>query len=371
MKNRKPQELPSSLRSIDIKAVLRKRGVYLTQKRNQELKDMAMPIAREMLKGKKVVQKVEDRKHPTYTNEQINEYWEKQIHIVDVIEAQFENKLHQFINQITKGVLSHLDEYVATEKAFKKYGTKDYFDDNEEQLLTKAQLDFRPLLENVAVLAGTEANKLIGETDPYIIYNYRQQIEKNVAKFTQSMIDTDRQHLTDIIVNGLKDGRSVPEIRSEIEKAFNDYNKMQAQRITRTEVIRASNQASLDAFLQSGVVEGKQWVTYGAVDECAEYDGKIETLGGSFYSSDNEFADGDPPLHPNCKCVLIPIVEKAEKTYRPENKQLLAKIQDLEAQVDKRTKEYKQLKELRADDQVYLTALERHLGLDDEPPAKD
>ena len=85
---------------------------------------------------------------------------------------------------------------------------------------------------------------------------------------------------------------------------------MQAERIARTEVIRASNQASLDAYIQSGVVEGKQWITFGATDECEQYDGKIEyDLEGKFYSSDNEFQDGDPPLHPNCRCVLVPIVK--------------------------------------------------------------
>lgn len=370
MKTRKPNEVPPSLKSIDIKAILRKRGVYLIQRRNQELKEMALPIVREMRKNKgKAPEVVEDRKHPVFTNDQINEYWQKQIHVVEVVEKQFESKLNQFIDNITKGVLAHLDEFVATEKSIKKYN-KDYFDDNEDALLTKAQLDFRPLLENVAVLAGTEANKLIGVSDPYVIYNYRQQIEKNVDKFTQSLIDTDKEHLTNIIVDGIKQGRSVPEIRSEIEKSFEEYNKNQAQRITRTEVLRVSNQASLDSFKQSGVVEGKQWVTYGAVDECAAYDGKIETLTGSFYSSDNEFQDGDPPLHPNCKCVLIPIVEKGEKTYQPDNSKLLEQIKELEGRIDKRTKAYKELKAKASDDKVYIKSLEQFLGLSDEPNSK-
>jgi SPP1 gp7 family putative phage head morphogenesis protein len=122
------------------------------------------------------------------------------------------------------------------------------------------------------------------------------------------MLDTDREHLTNIITHGLEDGKSVPEIRKEIETTFDQYSRNQAQRITRTEVIRVSNQSALDAYERSGIVEGKQWVTFGAIDECAAYDGEIETLDGKFYSDTTEFKDGDPPLHPNCKCVLVPIV---------------------------------------------------------------
>jgi SPP1 gp7 family putative phage head morphogenesis protein len=177
------------------------------------------------------------------------------------------------------------------------------------------------------------------------------------------MLSTDKDHLINIINHGIEDGKSVPEIRNIIEEDFNVYSKNQAQRITRTEVIRTSNQATLDAYEQSGVVEGKQWLTAGAVDECAEYDGQIESLDGNFYSDTSDFADGDPPLHPNCRCVLLPVLV-GEKSYVPkENKALRDRIVELESIVDKRTKAYrdlkKQFKEKEADDAVYIKALEK------------
>jgi hypothetical protein len=50
----------------------------------------------------------------------------------------------------------------------------------------------------------------------------------------------------------------------------------------------------------------------------------------------------------------------------PASKELYEKIEELEGKVDKRTKAYKELQSLKADDEVYIKSLEKHLGVDDE-----
>lgn len=366
---RKPNEVPASLKTIDYKALLRKRGIFDMQIKNKGMKDLALPLAREMLKTtKKAPTPKEPQKYAHFTNEEALAYWEKQIHIVEILEKRFDLKVQQFITKVVNGFLVHLDSEIATEKAIVAKG---YFDDNEDDFLTTAQLDFTPILNDQAILAGQEAYKLIGSDDVYTPFKLRETIAENVRKFTQSMLDTDQETLINIINNGLKDGKSVPEIRGAIESSFENITKSQAQRITRTEVLRASMQATVDAYEQSGVVEGKQWLTAGAVDECADYEGKIEALDGSFYNDTSEFADGDPPLHPNCKCVLLPVLigEKGYQIDAQKNVKLLReRIVQLESQVDKRTKAYKDIKEKSADDKVYIKNLEKYLGLEDESP---
>lgn len=307
---RKPTEIPSSLKGLNIEAILRKRGIYLKQWENQETKKQLIPVAEKILKtGKKSKKEApKPQKYAHFSDEVAQAYWQKQIRIVDVIEARFEKKVEQFVNKIVSEFLKHLDTEVNNEKSMKKFSAKGYFDELEEDLLVQAGIDFTPLLMDQAVLAGQEAYKLIGVDDIYLPDKLRAKVERNVAKFTQSMLDTDRDTLVNIISNGLSDGKSVPEIRSAIEASFDTISKNQAQRITRTEVLRVSNQASLDAYEQSGVVEGKQWLTAGAVDECEQYDGQIVTLSKNFYGADNEFQDGDPPLHPNCRCVILPVL---------------------------------------------------------------
>ena len=234
-------------------------------------------------------------------------------------------------------------------------------------MLVQAQLDFVPLLDSVAVTAGNNANKLLGLDTPYLGFNYHDEIVKNVAKFTSSMLDTDRMKLVDIISNGIQNGNSIPEIRGMITEAFDNISKTQAQLISRTEVMRTSNQAAKDAWEQSGVVDAYQWLTAGAVDECADYEGEVRAANDTngFYDVANDFQDGDPPLHPNCKCVLIPIVV-GTKAYESDNTNLYDRIVELETQVDKRTKEFRELKDLQADNQAYIKALENLIGEGDE-----
>jgi SPP1 gp7 family putative phage head morphogenesis protein len=361
---RKLTEVPASLKNINLEAMLRSRGIYMKQRINREAKELVTPMAKAILNSKK--KKVEPQIYAHFSNQDALDYWEKQIHIVEILEKRFDLKVQQFITKMVDNFLNHLDTEI-TEKNLNKYRAKGYFDDNEDDLLVKAQLDFTPLLIDQAVLAGQEALRLINSKDIYTPYELRAQIAENVAKFTQSMLETDRQTLIDIIKDGIDTGKSIPEIRGMIQTSFSDISKKQAQVITRTEVLRASNQAALDAYKQSGVVEGKQWLTAGATDECAQYEGQIESLDGSFYSDTTQFKDGDPPLHPNCRCVLLPVLISEGKIYTPSNEGLKQYVAELESQVDKRSKEFKKLKQLKQDDEVYIKSLEKYLGVADEP----
>lgn len=355
MNKRKPSEIPASLKTIDVKSILRSRGVYLQQKVNREMKAAAIPMARKLIQGKKK----EAERYLHFSNEEAIAYRQKQIHIIEVIEKRFELKVQQFVTKIVNGFLAHLESEIAVNKVLKStFKAKDFFDDSEDDFLATAQLDFTPLLVDQAVLAGQEALKLIHSDDVYTPYDLRKRIAQNVNKFTQSMLDTDKQKLIDILLAGVEEGQSVPEIRGAIEADFDNISKMQAEVITRTEVSRVSNQGALDAWKQSGLVEGKQWVTQGAIDECADYDGQVESLDGNFYSDTTEFADGDPPLHPNCRCGTIPVLLEENKSYIPDTKILRERIIELESQIDKRTKEFRELKKLKADDEIYIKALE-------------
>lgn len=375
--------LPKSLQHIEVKSLLRQRGIYMKQRQNIELKEATKHLIEKIVKdhqarGKIIsVQKaleILNKKsseysppvHAKFTPDEIMDYYHKQIHDVQVIEKHFDSAVQKFLLYVHKTVIDKMEIEIegqksikAQKKAFEGFKAKDVFDDNEDEFLAEAQLDFTPLLENLSVIAGQDAYKMVGIKDPYLTSRaLKDRIAANVSKFTKSMLDTDRQHIIDVITNGIEGGQSVLDIRTSLMDDL-DFTKMQSTRITRTEVLRTSVQSAKDGWEQSGVVEGVQWVTAGATDECADYEGQIETLDSSFYSSDNEFQDGDPPLHPNCQCVLIPIVVgNEEKTMILDRQAFRDRIKELEALVDKRTKAYKQIKEEHADDKVYIKALE-------------
>ena len=104
--------IPPSLKSIDIKTVLRKRNVYTQQQINQNLKNQYIGVAKEILARKNKKKTVEPEKHHQFTNEQVQSYWEKQIRIIEVLEQRFEKKIEQFIGKVVDGFLDHLDQEV-------------------------------------------------------------------------------------------------------------------------------------------------------------------------------------------------------------------------------------------------------------------
>ena len=392
-RSRRPNEVPKSLRHIEVKALLRRRGVYLRLKQNKELKDALKPLigkiideyqkrgqkisavkAAEILASRNKSDGYQPPAHTKFGSDEIMDYYQKQIHSIEVVEDHFDKAIIKFLVYVNAKIVDKLEAEIEAQKslkakrlAYKKWSTKDVFDDNEADFEAQAQLDFTPLLDNLGVIAGQDAYKLVSINDPYLQSRaLKSLISNNVTKFTKSMLETDRSHISDIITNGIEQGQSVVDIRNALTSDETlSFTKMQSTRITRTEVSRTSIQSSIDAWQQSGVVEGVQWITAGADDECADYEGQIESLDGNFYSDTTEFADGDPPLHPNCRCSLIPIVIGGEERF-VNHDMYKKRISELEARLDKRTKGYKELKTEKVDDKVYIKSLEKYLGISDE-----
>lgn len=303
----KTNKIPASLKTINLEHVLRRQGWYEKQTAWQETMKLARPMARKMIAKRKA--EIVVNPHDTLSAQQITDYVEKQIHLIHIIQDKFDTKLQQFIAKMVDGFLANLETEIAHTKSIKNKDDS-YFADNESDLQTQAQLDFSPLLNDLATLAGAEALQLIGSKEIYLPFDFKKIIAANIEKFTQSMIDTDRETLINIVSDGIANGESTAAIRGAIQADFENITKSQATRVTKTEVSRISNQSAIDAWKQSGVVEGLQWTVVSPVDECADYDGQIRSIDDTsgFYDVQNDFQDGDPPLHPNCECQLIPIV---------------------------------------------------------------
>lgn len=366
--SRSLKHVPPALAHLNVEQMLRKRKIFTVRNANKELKESVKPLIRKMLNGKKKTTPEEPRLHSQFSNEQVNSYYQKQMNVVDVMEGRFEKAVEAYIGKIERDTMNNLEQEISSMKGLKApLKSKQFFD--EKNLLLEAQLDLYPVLMEEVILAGQEAFRLIGSEDVYIPFKLREVVRGNVAKFAQSMLDTDQQTITDLITDGIDDGSTITEIRDSIQSRFKEITRIQAERVTRTEVLRASNMAAEDAFIQSGVVEAKQWlVAPGAEAKCLQYAGKIVKLKGNFYEADDSgFQDGNPPLHVHCRCVIIPIVIGAtayKQDITNEISGLQDKIGELESQVDKRTKAFKQLKAMSTDDKAYILSLEKLVGKD-------
>lgn len=126
--------------------------------------------------------------------------------------------------------------------------------------------------------------------------NYSDRIWHNKAVLERK--------LTKTIQQGIIKGEDIKSMVATIEHDMNvQYHN--AQRLVRTEVNHIYNQAANDSYQQGGIEKYR----YVAVLDnktskiCRETDGK------TFNVSDYQPGVNAPPLHPNCRCTTIPVVE--------------------------------------------------------------
>lgn len=353
-----PGQMPADLQNIDVQRVFRKRKLYTKLEQHQVLREKAKKLAEKIIKDrqKPVVKEVEQeveapREHAVFSNDKVWEYWAKQIAITEIREGQFKNRLEKIIQDIKEETLSN---YPETQP---KHYQKALVD--EDKYIVRAEFDLLPILRDTVAEAGIEALILINADEPYIP-DVDDEIKRQIRKFATSMLSTEQDKMAEIIAQGLKEGKSIPEIRRAMSAEFDNLTRVQSERITRTEVLKANNFGAVDAWEQSGLVEGKQWLTAedDRVDpECARYNGKIIGLKDYYTKTEYDTVD-EPPLHPNCRCTVLPIVKATERL----GKEFKERIADLEAQLDKRTKEYRDFKteatEKQLSDEKYIKGLE-------------
>lgn len=136
-------------------------------------------------------------------------------------------------------------------------------------------------------------------------------INTTAGEFIKGINDVTLKRLRETLSEGVKNGEGVDDLKSRVEEVFDASKGVRAEIIARTEVLRASNFATVESYKQSGVVKGKEWLT--ALDErvdeniCKPMDGQVVPL-------DKEFKDGEgfpidyPPAHPGCRCTTIPVI---------------------------------------------------------------
>ena len=153
----------------------------------------------------------------------------------------------------------------------------------------------------------------------------RKYLKENPIKFADSVNELTNEKLRATLSEGIAKGESVFNLSKRVEVVFEEAKKSRAQMIARTETSRAMNFATLDAYKQSGLVVRKEWLTAG--DErtcqfCNPMNGKTVAISDEYFEKGGSFEGDDggtlkfnysniehPPLHPSCRCTLIPVVE--------------------------------------------------------------
>jgi HK97 family phage portal protein len=121
------------------------------------------------------------------------------------------------------------------------------------------------------------------------------------------------------IGEGVTNGESLNKLSKRVEQTYSDARGYRAERIAKTESGRASNLAAQQTYFENGYSETQWFTNPGACDFCQTMAATTKEIGkpylgvGDVLTTDTgaqmaiDYTDiSTPPLHPNCKCSIVP-----------------------------------------------------------------
>ena len=214
-------------------------------------------------------------------------------------EVEFKQILAKFFQRQKRLVLNNLRKLP---KGIHKKDDIDYilFSINEEniELINISRSAFQKFLKNGVLIANHD----IGESIDFNLVAEHSEgfIKARLEKYVKEVNEETALKLSESLKAGLEAGESIESLRKRVEEYYDSAEQYRSMRIARTESAEVMNRGIVETFKEAGV-EKLEWLSQpDACELCAELDGKIETIGGSF--GDNTFGDKmeNPPLHCNC-----------------------------------------------------------------------
>jgi HK97 family phage portal protein len=153
-------------------------------------------------------------------------------------------------------------------------------------------------------------------------------LEDYVPKFTEKLTSTTRKDLQAVLLKAQLEGWSVPKLKDELKRVFNNYADNRVEMIARSEVVRSSNAGAKMSYKDGGITE-LEWMD---TDDrrtcpfCRKLDGKRIGI-DQFFLKVGETIEADnengktvrykntyeniqyPPIHPMCRCALLPVID--------------------------------------------------------------
>ena len=161
------------------------------------------------------------------------------------------------------------------------------------------RVDLRSMVE------GKQVEVVFSDSDALIARKLQPNVEAWLQEVTRAMSQTTLQRAKTIVRNGRAEGLTVGQLTSALRTTLVAYGRPRAEMVARSATIWNYNEGAQESYKESGVAVKEWMVTADDVlcDECAAMDGKQELIGGAF-----EGGIEHPPLHPSCRCALLPVV---------------------------------------------------------------
>lgn len=233
-------------------------------------------------------------------------------------ERNYKKKMKPILEEQHKEALNNLE--VLAGKDITKAQQKLFDDAAYDKLLLEA---LTPVLEDLGEKQGALALQFAGDDEGEFILNarYRKYVEQRTGKMAQNFNNETIDKLNKTLAEGIQAGENLDKLRKRVDEVYGKAERYRTLRVARTETLNASNEATNEAYRQTGYVKGKEWyVNPDACDLCTPFEGKTIGLDDTYVKEGESYEDAagevhentyddidSPPLHPNCRCTILPV----------------------------------------------------------------
>lgn len=215
-----------------------------------------------------------------------------------------ENKLQMEAQPIINSIFADLADQIQKKKILEGEGGKpDRIDSIKvkhlSQLNALLKKSMRELYKDSALMARMEINKA-QFTEPLPSDLFLEFLEKESFQYVGDWEYQISKKVRMELMNSIKDGRSLSATIAEMDTKAKQWAEESLERYARTKYTDVMNRARVEEFEKSGVVQGYQ---YSAI-----LDGRTTAICQGLHGK--KFKSGTepiPPLHFNCRSLLIPI----------------------------------------------------------------
>jgi len=245
-------------------------------------------------------------------------------HPTNFINEPFVGAMKEYYESVLETVLTGFDRDMKSVKSPADDYMSAWFDMQEwnKELWLKSE----PFIRYTMVAGGEKALKQVA-LDARVFEPINPGVTKALSEHRYGMVNgvnsTIVKNLREKLAAGMEASESLRDLRDRVQEVFVGLGNYGAERIARTETIWAWNEGAKQGYKQSGVVEKLQWVSSGdqrSCDFCLDMDGAIIGIDNSFFDKGDSYEVNDreldfeyekidhPPLHPNCRCCIVPVI---------------------------------------------------------------
>lgn len=178
----------------------------------------------------------------------------------------------------------------------------------------------KPHIQGAAIITGEQASSDLISGFSFDVTNttFLEEVDKRALKFAKDVTQTTLSELEPKIKTVLKRGGNTEQVREAIQGVFDKTSRGTASRarlIARTEMTASGSLGNLEAFRQTGVTPGKEWLsskdakvrdTHQIADGTVIPLGDNFNVGGAILAGPGVLISGDTGEIMNCRCVLLP-----------------------------------------------------------------